>query len=321
MKLSLVQKIKNVAINLGFQKIGITEAQPTPKEHQRLNVWLTAGNQAEMHWIEKRKEERGAINDYFPEAKSIISVGMNYFTGLSRDVVGAELNFSNYAWGDDYHLILKERLRKLLAYIKQQTNNVQGLVCVDTSPVMEKVWAQRAGLGWQGKHTNLISRDYGSWLFLGELILDIELEYDQPFADDLCGTCTACIDACPTKALEPYLLDARKCISYLTIEHQGEFPEEYADKLNGWIYGCDICQEVCPWNMKFAQTSTEPGFRARTEIENWSRSDWENMSADEFRRIFKKSPVKRAKYSGLRRNIISNSGRNGITNTDDQENH
>ena len=303
----MVQNIKNVAMDLGFQKIGITEAQPTPKEHQRLNEWLATGNQAEMHWIEKRKEERGAIHEYFPEAKSIISVGMNYFTGLSRAVVGAELNFSNYAWGDDYHLILKERLQKLLAYIKQQTSNVQGVVCVDTSPVMEKVWAQRAGLGWQGKHTNLISRDYGSWLFLGELILDIELEYDQPFADDLCGTCTACIDACPTKALTAYQLDARKCISYLTIEHRGDMPEEYADKLNGWIYGCDICQEVCPWNMKFARQTMEVAFQAGVAVKTYTNDDWERLSEEDFRKIFKNSPVKRTKYSGLMRNIKNNS--------------
>ncbi len=293
-------------MDLGFQKIGITEAQPTPKEHQRLNEWLAAGNQAGMQWIEKRKEERGAIHDYFPEAKSLISVGMNYFTGLSRAVVGAELNFSNYAWGDDYHLILKERLQELLAYIKKQTSNVQGVVCVDTSPVMEKVWAQRAGLGWQGKHTNLISRDYGSWLFLGELILDIKLEYDRPFADDLCGICTACIKACPTKALTAYQLDALKCISYLTIEHRGEFPEEYADKLNGWIYGCDICQEVCPWNMKFARQSTEVAFQSRMPIKTYTNDDWEHLSEEDFRKIFKNSSVKRIKYSGLMRNINNN---------------
>ncbi|MBC8402912.1 MAG: tRNA epoxyqueuosine(34) reductase QueG [Candidatus Marinimicrobia bacterium] len=307
MKPSLVQNIKNVARDLGFQKIGITEAQTTLKEHKRLNEWLAAGNQAQMHWIEKRKEERGAIHEYFPEAKSIISVGMNYFTGLSREVVGAKLNFSNYAWGDDYHLILKERLWKLLAYIKQQTSNVQGVVCVDTAPVMEKVWAQRAGLGWQGKHTNLISCDYGSWLFLGELIVDIELGYDEPFIADLCGTCTACIDACPTEALTAYQLDARKCISYLTIERRGDIPEEYADKLNGWIYGCDICQEVCPWNRKFARESMEVAFQARMAIKTYTNDDWEHLSEEEFRKIFRNSPVKRTKHSGLRRNIKSNS--------------
>ncbi|MBC8401749.1 MAG: tRNA epoxyqueuosine(34) reductase QueG [Candidatus Marinimicrobia bacterium] len=298
--------IRNVAHELGFQKIGITPAETLPVARQRLNEWLQTGQAATMDWIEKRKEERGTIYEYFPEAKSIISVGMNYFTGLSRAVVGAELNFSNYAWGDDYHLILKERLWKLLAYIKKQTSNVQGVVCVDTSPVMEKVWAQRAGLGWQGKHTNLISRDYGSWLFLGVLILDIELGYDEPFIADLCGTCTACIEACPTKALTAYQLDARKCISYLTIEHRGDIPEEYADKLNGWIYGCDICQEVCPWNRKFARESTEVAFQARMAVKTYTNDDWEHLSEEEFRKIFKNSPVKRTKYSGLMRNINNN---------------
>ncbi|NQU28250.1 MAG: tRNA epoxyqueuosine(34) reductase QueG [Candidatus Marinimicrobia bacterium] len=304
---SLTTRIKYRASELGFQKVGITAAEIIPEARNNLVDWLAKGNHASMQWLEKRQNERGDIFSYFQEARSIISVGMNYFTGLSKNIVNAELNFSNYAWGDDYHQILKEGLYSLLDYIKLENDAVKGVVCVDTSPVLEKVWAQRAGLGWQGKHTNLISRDYGSWLFLGELILDIKLEYDRPFADDLCGTCTACIDACPTKALEPYLLDARKCISYLTIEHRGDLPEEYDDKLNGWVYGCDICQEVCPWNIKFARSSIESGFRVRTEIGNWSQSDWENMSADEFSRIFKKSPVKRTKYSGLMRNIRSNS--------------
>jgi len=304
---SLTTRIKYRASELGFQKVGIAAAEIIPETRNNLQEWLAKGNHASMQWLEKRQNERGDIFSYFQEARSIISVGMNYFTGLSKNIVNAELNFSNYAWGDDYHQILKEGLYSLLEYIKSENDGVKGIVCVDTSPVLEKVWAQRAGLGWQGKHTNLISRDYGSWLFLGELILDIKLEYDRPFADDLCGTCTACIDACPTKALEPYLLDARKCISYLTIEHRGDLPEEYDDKLNGWVYGCDICQEVCPWNIKFARSSIESGFRVRTEIGNWSQSDWENMSADEFSRIFKKSPVKRTKYSGLMRNIKSNS--------------
>jgi len=175
---------------------------------------------------------------------------------------------------------------------------------VDTSPIMEKDWAQKAGLGWIGKHTNLITRDYGSWIFLGELLLDVELEYDNPFDDDLCGTCTACLDACPTDAFpEPYVLDSNKCISYLTIEHRGDLPTELEDKLSGWIYGCDICQEVCPWNQKFSQVTDEVTFQPRSDINERSLADWKKLTEEDFRVLFKKSAVKRTKYSGLKRNI------------------
>ena len=179
---------------------------------------------------------------------------------------------------------------------------MKGLVCVDTAPVMEKVWAQRAGLGWQGKHTNLISTDYGSWLFLGEIIIDLDLEYDAPFEQDLCGSCTACIDACPTKALVEYELDANKCISYLTIEHRGDFLDGY-DDLDGWIYGCDICQEVCPWNISFAEISKEEYFLPRAEILNKTDQNWIDIDQLDFSKTFRKSSAKRTKLSGLKRNI------------------
>jgi epoxyqueuosine reductase len=227
---------------------------------------------------------------------------MNYFHGIAD----GEMKISNYAWGDDYHDLLKERLYQLLKLVKERLPNVKGVVCVDTSPVMEKVWAQRAGLGWIGKHTNLISRDYGSWLFLGELILDCELDYDDPFEEDLCGSCTACLDACPTDAIvEDYLLDSRRCISYLTIEHRGDLPEEFDGQLEERIFGCDICQEVCPWNLKFSQKSREPLFAPRSEIVKRNSEKWSRLTEEEFHRIFRKSPVKRAKFAGLKRNIQS----------------
>ncbi len=307
MNFNLTREIKTIAKGLGFQKIGIAPAGPLPEAQQCLKEWLRSGMAASMDWIGRRQEERGNIHTYFPGARSLVAVGMNYYTGLSRDILAADLNFSNYAWGDDYHLIIKDRLFELLKQVRNRVSEANGIVCVDTSPVLEKVWAQRAGLGWQGKHTNLISRDYGSWLFLGELILDIELEYDQPFSVDLCGTCSACIDACPTKALEPYQLDARKCISYLTIEHRGDLPAQAADKLNGWIYGCDICQEVCPWNQKFARESTEIAFQAREELRTYTNADWACLDEEDFQRLFKNSPVKRTKHSGLMRNIECNS--------------
>ena len=299
------ESIKKKAQELGFQKVGIARADPTPKEKNDLETWLDQGRHATMGWMEKRKDERGDIHTYFPEAKSIISVGMNYHVGKGQNDINSDLKFSTYAWGDDYHDVLKKRIFQLLKWIKESQTEIKGIVCVDTSPVMDKVWAQRAGLGWIGKHTNLISRDQGSWLFLGELILNMELEYDVPFVEDLCGSCTACIDSCPTQALEEYRIDAGKCISYLTIEHRGELPEAEND-LHGWIYGCDICQEVCPWNQKFARESDRSEFQPRQEILNRTKEDWKKLTEKKFREIFKGSAVKRTKFAGLKRNIKSN---------------
>lgn len=302
---NLSDRIKKKAISLGLQKVGIAKAEPTPEAKENLEAWLSKGSHATMAWIDKRKGERGNIHNYFPEAKSVISVGMNYFTGFNQTDLSSDYHISNYAWGDDYHLILKSKLYQLLVWINEEVRGFKGVVCVDTAPVMDKVWAQRAGLGWQGKHTNLITRDYGSWLFLGELILDIELDYDSPFKEDLCGTCTACIDACPTQALADYRMDANKCLSYLTIEHRGKLPEPGVE-LDGWIYGCDICQTVCPWNEKFSQKTNEPGFQPREEILEWKNEDWESLHEEEFRKLFKGSPVKRTKFLGLKRNIELN---------------
>jgi len=299
------ESIKKKAQELGFQKVGIARADPTPKEKNDLETWLDQGRHATMGWMEKRKDERGNIHTYFPEAKSIISVGMNYHVGKGQNDINSDLKFSTYAWGDDYHDVLKKRIFQLLKWIKESQTEIKGIVCVDTSPVMDKVWAQKAGLGWIGKHTNLISRDQGSWLFLGELILNMELEYDAPFVEDLCGSCTACIDSCPTQALEDYRIDAGKCISYLTIEHRGELPEAEND-LHGWIYGCDICQEVCPWNQKFARESDRSEFQPRQEILDRTKEDWKKLTEKKFREIFKGSAVKRAKFAGLKRNIKSN---------------
>ena len=299
------KSIKKKAEELGFQKVGIARAEKTPKEKSDLDSWLMQGNHASMTWMMNRKDERGNIHKYFPEARSVIAVGMNYYTGNDQDDLRSDYKFSNYAWGDDYHTVLKKQLYQLLNWIKENNSKVKGVVCVDTSPVMDKVWAQRGGLGWIGKHTNLISRDLGSWLFLGELILDLELDYDAPFEEDLCGTCLACIESCPTQALDEYKIDAGKCISYLTIEHRGELPESQSD-LHGWIYGCDVCQEVCPWNEKFAIESKKDEFQPRKKIVEFIREDWDSLDEDSFKRIFKDSAVKRTKYVGLKRNIDQN---------------
>lgn len=297
--------IKKKAIDLGFSKVGISKAEPTPKEKEKLIQWIFKNKNGSMKWIENRKDERADIHKYFKNAKSIISVALNYYTGQNQDNLKSDYKFSNYAWGDDYHLILKKKLFTLLKWIKDSNKETKGVVCVDTSPVMEKVWAQKSGLGWIGKHTNLITKDYGSWVFLGELILDIKLEYDVSFDEDLCGNCTACIDSCPTMALIEYQLDSNKCISYLSIEKRGDFSENDED-LHGWIYGCDICQEVCPWNQKFSQKSTENSFYAKDEIKNYSNIEWEELKRSQYKKIFKGSAVKRTKYEGLKRNIKEN---------------
>ena len=296
--------IKKKAIELGFHKVGIAKAAKTKKEQERLDEWLDQKKHADMEWIENRKSERGNIFNYFSEAKTVISLGMYYYVGKEQSDLKSDFKFSNYAWGDDYHLVIKSKLFSLLEFIKNKKPNVKGLVCVDTAPIMEKVWAQRAGLGWQGKHTNLISTDFGSWLFLGEIIIDFELEPDDPFTKDLCGSCTACIDACPTHALGEYELDSGKCISYLTIEHRGDFIEGH-DDLDGWIYGCDICQEVCPWNISFSKISEEKYFEPRTDIINNTDQKWLEIDQEKFSAIFKKSAAKRTKLMGLKRNIKS----------------
>ncbi|GIS73567.1 MAG: epoxyqueuosine reductase [Candidatus Neomarinimicrobiota bacterium] len=302
---SLANCIKVKSYDLGFQKVGITKAVSISKEKENLETWLSRGHHGTMSWLAERKHERGDIFTYFPDVKSVISLGMNYYTGYDQGELNSENKFSNYAWGEDYHDILKLRLYKLLNWLKIEIPNLNGIACVDTSPVMDKVWAQRAGLGWQGKHTNLITKDFGSWLFLGELLIDIELDYDELFSEDLCGSCTACIDACPTQALGEYEIYAEKCISYLTIEHRGDFPDNRLE-LHNWIYGCDICQEVCPWNEKFAQVTTQNYFYPKKEILYWTNEDWEKIDEEGFRKLFKGSAVKRTKYSGLSRNINTN---------------
>ena len=304
MTYSLTRYIKDKATEIGFEKIGITKASATKDEKVRLEKWIKNNHHGSMSWIEKRKDERGNIFNYFKEVKSVISIGVNYYSGYDQDQIKSNSKFSNYAWGEDYHDIIKSKLYTLLNDITANYPDIKGIACVDTSPIMEKVWAQRAGIGWQGKHTNLITRDYGSWLFLGELLLDVELDYDDEFIDDLCGSCTACIDACPTYALGEYEIYAEKCISYLTIEHRGEFGQN--TELHDWIYGCDICQEVCPWNQKFSQITNEKKFYPKKEILSWQDADWENISENVFRKIFKGSAVKRTKHNGLVRNIKTN---------------
>ena len=301
MELSFTQRLKMKGAELGFSSIGIAQAALLNVEEHHLHEWLTRGYHASMHWIEFDTEKRRDVTKTLPNAKSVICVALNYFTPHQQSDNPAIGKISRYAWGDDYHSVLTKRLEKLYEFITSEIPNVSGKIYVDTGPLMEKAWAIRAGIGWMGKHTNIITRTVGSWVFLGEIIIDAELEYDKPMVD-YCGTCTACIDACPTQAIvQPYILDAGKCISYLTIEHRGELPNEIVPNFQNWVYGCDICQDVCPWN-RFQRQTEEPGFRPREENIEPKITELAEMSQEEFSRRFRGSPIKRTKHSGLKRN-------------------
>ena len=301
--MNLSHNIKQKALELGFSKIGIAQAQFYKSDKINLNHWLDHGYHGSMDWIARRREEKADIFKYYPNAKSVISVALNYFTGNSKDYFSNH-KISNYAWGDDYHILLKSKLHILLDHIKNYDSSLNGICCVDTSPISEKVWAQRAGLGWIGKHTNLITKDFGTWVFLGEIVTDFELDYDKVFSTNLCGSCTACIEACPTDAIiEDYKLDANKCISYQTIENRKEIPDEFIGKMDDWIYGCDICQEVCPWNHRFSVISDEASFKPREFLKNNDINFIYKLNQQEFSKFFKNSAMKRTKHIGLKRNI------------------
>ena len=306
-KNNLTSVIKKKSFELGFDLFGVSSPHIDLDNSNILDEWLDNGYHATMHWIEKRKEERKNIFKYFPEVKSVISFGYNYYTG-ENELDSKKYKISNYSWGEDYHLIIKKKLYQIIDLIQNNKNSdFKYRVCVDTSPILEKNWAQKSGLGWIGKHTNLINDKIGSWFFLAEILVDFELEYNKPFSKDLCGTCTRCIEACPTDAIfEEYKLDANKCISYLTIEHRDDFSNEFDLDLSGWIYGCDICQQVCPWNEKFSINTTDLNFEKRENIQNMNNKDWNNLKEMDFKRIFKKSAIKRTKYEGLKRNINAN---------------
>ena len=295
--------IKERAGELGFDKVGIVSAQSLSAEGQLLREWLSRGYQADMRWMERDLEKRVDPQLLLPDARSVVVVAINYFTPAKHQDDSSTGKVSRYAWGDDYHDIVGTKLRSLLAWVKEQRPDVNGKVCVDIQPTMDKAWAVRAGLGWLGKHTNVITQDFGSWVFIGELLLDVELDYDNECVEDHCGTCTLCIDACPTKAItEPYVVDSGKCISYVTIElREPEIPAEVKDNLSGWLYGCDICQDVCPWN-RFEQPTAETRFAPRKGNVNTSLSEITVMSHPDYVERYRGSAMKRAKLSGLQRN-------------------
>jgi epoxyqueuosine reductase len=300
---SATEKVKAKALELGFTKVGVAKAEPLGDEAGRLREWLSRNYHATMEWMRGSIEKRTDPRSIVPGAQSVLCVALNYFTPTPHTDIPGVGKISRYAWGDDYHDILTEKLKRLWGWMREEFPGVEGRYYVDTGPMMDKVWAQRAGIGWIAKHTNVITQDVGSWVFLGEIITTLTLEPDAP-ATDHCGSCTLCIEACPTQAItEPYVVDSNKCLSYLTIEHRGEIAGEITEHFENWIYGCDICQDVCPWNQKFATETAVEGFRPRAWNVAPVLKEWKDMSQEEFRAKFTRSPIKRTKLSGLRRNI------------------
>ncbi len=300
---NLTKKIKEKASEIGLDKIGIVRAEPLASERERLSEWLARGFHGEMRWMERESEKRTDPRMIFPQAESIIVAAVNYFTPHKHSESAEKGKISRYAWGDDYHDIVRGKLGELLQFIKDNEPQAEGKICVDTTPVMDKAWAVKAGLGWLGKHSNLITKDLGSWVFIGEIMLNLDLEYDSDIVEDHCGTCTACLDACPTGAIvEPYLVDSNRCISYATIELRApEIPHNIAENLEGWLYGCDICQDVCPWN-RFEKPTAEAGFEPRPDNISPDLNKIIEMGHDEYVEKFRRSAIKRAKLGGLKRN-------------------
>ena len=293
--------IKEEAKALGFLSCGIAKAGFLEEEAPRLEQWLRQGRHGEMHYMENHFDKRLDPTKLVPGAKSVVSLLLNYHSPEKQSDPTAP-KISTYAFGQDYHKVIKDKLYQLLARIRDRIGEVDGRVFVDSAPVMDKAWAAKAGLGWVGKNTNLIAKQVGSFFFIAEMILDLELAYDLPVADH-CGSCTACIDACPTQALiAPYQIDGSKCISYATIELKNAIPDHFKGKMDGWMFGCDVCQTVCPWN-RFSTPHNEAAFTPKAELLELNKQDWEELTEETFKRVFQKSAVKRTKYSGLTRNI------------------
>ena len=292
--------IKAEAKRLGFLSCGISKAEFLEDEAPRLEAWLKAERNGKMGYMENHFDKRLDPRLLVPGGKSVISVLLNYYSDEQQPEGTPKI--SKYAYGADYHFVIKEKLKELFSFIHQEIGEVNGRVFVDSAPVMDRAWAEKSGLGWIGKNTNLITQKVGSYFFIAEMILDLDLEYDLPTTDH-CGTCTACIDACPTEAIvAPYQLDATKCISYLTIELKDQLPTEFQGKMDNWAFGCDVCQDVCPWN-RFSKQHNEPLFNSKPEILNYSKKDWEELTSETFNTIFKNSAISRTKYEGLKRNI------------------
>jgi epoxyqueuosine reductase len=300
--------VKQKAAELGFDYCGVARAEFLAEEAPRLEAWLNQQMHGQMAYMANHFDKRLDPRLLVPGAKSVVSLLYNYYPEKPVLHQDDEYKISKYAYGTDYHFVLKDKLKELFKAIQASIGQVEGRVFVDSAPVMDKAWARKAGAGWLGKHTNILNREMGSFFFIAELVLDLDLEPDGP-VKDYCGTCTRCIDACPTEAIvQPYVVDGSKCISYLTIELKDNIPSGFAGKMENWIFGCDICQDVCPWN-RFARPHREPAFAPSEQLAKMAPSDWQEITEQIFGDLFKKSAVKRTKLMGLKRNIrfVSNS--------------
>jgi len=296
------QQIRAEAHRLGFEFVGFARAERLDAEARRLEVWLRQGAHGKMAYMENHFDLRIDPTQLVPGAKSVICLTFNYHNPEKQYDPEAP-KVSQYAYGEDYHHVVKERLKALLAFMQEQFGDIAGRCFVDSAPVLEREWARRAGIGWNGRHTLTIHPKRGSYFFLAEIICDLPLEYDDPIRDH-CGTCRRCIDACPTEAISPtgYFLDASRCISYLTIELREAIPESFRGKMDNWMFGCDVCQDVCPWN-RFAKRHEEPALEPHPDLLAMTKGDWMELTEEVFGRVFRKSAVKRAKYAGLQQNL------------------
>ncbi len=300
-KQEYTQLIKSESKRLGFCACGISEANYLKENEIHLQKWLDNGMNGSMKYMENNFEKRVDPGNLVENAKSVISVLLNYYPEEKQKPGIPKI--SKYAYGKDYHIVVKNKLNQLFKFIKSLNKQINGRVFIDSAPVLEKAWAARSGLGWIGKHSVLINKEYGSFVFIGEIIVDLELECDKPI-NDYCGDCTKCIDACPTNAIiGPRIIDTRKCIACKTIETKGDFPEELKGKFNDWIYGCDICQDVCPWNEKHAKPTEVEEFKLKPEVLIYSREDWNNITEEEFNQLFKDSAILRTGYLNIMRNL------------------
>nr|WP_128756725.1 tRNA epoxyqueuosine(34) reductase QueG [Leeuwenhoekiella aequorea] len=299
-KLKYTKLIKDEAQRLGFMSCGISKAGFLEQEAPRLESWLNKNMHGEMAYMENHFDKRLDPTLLVPGAKSVVSLLLNYYPDEKQREDTYKI--SKYAYGTDYHFVIKDKLKELLEFINANIGEVAGRAFVDSAPVLDKAWAAKSGLGWIGKHSNLLTKQVGSFYFIAELIIDLDLDYDTPVTDH-CGSCTACIDACPTNAIvDAHVVDGSKCISYFTIELKNELPSFAQDKMDDWMFGCDVCQDVCPWN-RFSKPHNEPLFDANPEILKYSKSEWKELTQEVFSTLFKKSPVKRTKFKGLERNI------------------
>lgn len=292
--------IKAEAKRLGFLSCGISKAAFLEEEAPRLESWLNKNHHGEMKYMENHFDKRLNPTLLVDDAKSVISLLLNYYPSEIQNTDSYKI--SKYAYGQDYHFVIKEKLKELLQTIQTEIGEVSGRAFVDSAPVLDKAWAAKSGLGWIGKNSNLLTQQVGSFYFIAELVVDLDLEYDYATTDH-CGTCTACIDACPTEAIvSPYVVDGSKCISYFTIELKENIPQEMKGKMDDWIFGCDVCQDVCPWN-RFSKSHNEPLFNPNPELLSMTKKEWEEITEDTFKKVFKNSAVKRTKLDGIKRNI------------------